>query len=539
MISSQLVKQQITHVINQKEITMRILKFSTVAAVVASTFAISSPVLADTPDQDYKVTDKPLELSIHLHTKKYVYDNEWLVEKEAAKLTGVSLNNVASSATNKSQEAFNLLLASGDFPDIVGGSSIKPNVNQYGPEGAFLPLNKLIEEHAPHIKAFFDANPSIWNSIKAADGNVYYIPYLPDGEFARAYFVRDDWLKKLNLKAPENVDELYKVLVAFRDLDPNGNGLKDEVPFFARQFEEMLRLVTLWDGRTSGSDSYHDFYTEDGMVKHGYVGEGYKTGISNLSKWYAEGLIDAEVFTRGSRSREYLLSNDLGGMTHDWFASTAGYNVSLAEKVPGFSFKAFVPPASISGVRMEENRRTPVKPDGWALSYTNKDPIASIKYFDFWFTEKGRNLSNFGVEGVHFDLVDGKATFKPEILNSATPVNAQMWSVGAQIQRGFYQDYNYEKQWSNEFALEGIELYGQGDYLVEEFLGVTFNAKEKAVFDKYWPSLLTYMLEKQQAWVLGTKDINKDWDDYISQVNRLGYDKVMKVMNSAYTRQYK
>jgi putative aldouronate transport system substrate-binding protein len=226
-------------------------------------------------------------------------------------------------------------------------------------------------------------------------------------------------------------------------------------------------------------------------------------------------------------------------MTHDWFASTAGYNDSLAEKVPGFSFKAFIPPASISGVRMEENRRTPVKPDGWALSYTNKDPIASIKYFDFWFTDKGRNLSNFGVEGVHFDMVDGKATFKPEVLSSATPVNAQMWSVGAQIQRGFYQDYNYEKQWSNKHALEGIELYGQGDYLVEEFLGVTFNAKEKAVFDKYWPSLLTYMLEKQQAWVLGTKDINKDWDDYISQVNRLGYDKVMKVMNSAYTRQYK
>ena len=65
---------------------------------------------------------------------------------------------------------------------------------------------------------------------------------------------------------------------------------------------------------------------------------------------------DAEVFTRGSSSREFLLSENLGGMTHDWFASTSSYNVSLKDKVDGFTFKAFPPPASITGVRMEERR---------------------------------------------------------------------------------------------------------------------------------------------------------------------------------------
>ena len=109
--------------------------------------------------------------------------------------------------------------------------------------------------------------------------------------------------------------------------------------------------------------------------------------------------MDAEVFTRGSSSREYLLSENLGGMTHDWFASTSGYNTSLARKVEGFEFKAFAPPASVSGKRVEEHRRIPIKPDGWAIGHTNKHPVETIKYFDFWFSEAGRRLANFGVEG--------------------------------------------------------------------------------------------------------------------------------------------
>lgn len=511
-------------------------KITALSTLIAATLA--APAFA-AEDGAYKVADKPIKLDIHLHQKKFVYNNDWPVEKEAARLTNVHLNNVASMATTKSEEAFNLLIASGDLPDIVGGSSMKNNVNTYGPEGAFVPLNKLIEEHAPNIKAFFDANPDVWASIKASDGNVYYIPYLPDGKYGRGYFVRYDWLEKLGLEPPKNVDEMYEVLKAFRDKDPNGNGKKDEVPFFARHWQEMVRLVTLWDGRTSGSDVFHDFHVVDGQIKHGYAQESYKVGIQNLAKWYQEGLIDAEVFTRGSRSREYLLSADLGGMTHDWFASTSGYNDSLADKVEGFQFKAFAPPASISGKRVEEHRRAKVKPDGWAISYTNEHPIETIKYFDFWFTQEGKRLANFGIQGEHYDLVDGKPVFKKEVLEADTPVNAQMWAIGAQVQRGFPMDYQNEVQWSNKYALEGIALYDQGDYLLEPFMGVSLNAKEKDIYDKHWVTIRDYMVEMQQAWILGSRDIEKDWPKYQESIERMGYKKVVNAMQAAYDRAYK
>ncbi len=515
----------------------KLMRRLTLMAAALATTAFTAPAFAD---GHLQIVDEPLELTVHLHwPRKQSYDETWPVELAAREMTGIHLKDAtAGSNVKDSLEAFNLLLAGGDLPDIVGGHLLKNNVNKYGPEGAFVPLNDLIDEHAPNMKAFFDARPELRQAISAADGNMYYIPYLPDGKYGRAYFIRQDWLDALGLPQPQNVDEVYETLKAFRDGDPNGNGEKDEVPFFARNWEEFPRLVTLWDARTSGSDTYHDFLVQDGKIQHGYAQENYKIGIKNLAKWYAEGLIDPEVFTRGSSSRDYLLGENLGGMTHDWFASTAGYNTKLADTVEGFEFAAMIPPESVSGVRMEEHRRIPIKPDGWAISYQNEHPVETIKYFDFFFTPEGRNLSNFGVEGVHWDMVDGEPIYKPEIVSGERAVNSQMYDIGAQIQRGYWQDYRYEIQWTNEIALAGIALYDEGDYLVDQFLGVAFNEEEQSVFDKYWSSIRTYMLERQQAWLLGTGDVEAEWDDYLADLDRQGFNDVVAVMQSAYDRQY-
>ncbi|MFD1881381.1 sugar ABC transporter permease [Paracoccus pacificus] len=514
---------------------MRTLTFR--MAIIATT-ALTAPAFAQ---DDLKIVDEPLNLTIHMHwPRSQGYNENYPVEKAAAAMTGIHLKDAtAGRNTTESNEAMNLLLAQGKMPDIVGGHLIKQPVNQYGPEGAFLPLNDLVKQYAPNIQAFFDSHPDILKSITAYDGNYYYIPYLPDGKFGRAYFIRQDWLDKLGLKQPQTVDEFHDVLVAFRDRDPNGNGRKDEIPFFAREWPEVIRLVTLWDARSSGSDTNHDFYvTDDGKVVHPYAQEAYRDALSNLAGWYKEKLIDPEVFTRGNSARDYLLSENLGGATHDWFASTAGYNEALADKVPGMNFVAMLPPASAGGKRVEEHRRIPVKPDGWAIGYQNKNPVETIKYFDFWFTEPGRNLANFGVEGQQWDMVNGEPTYKPEVLNSDMAVNSQMYEIGAQIQRGYWQDYRYEWQWTSEAARKGIELYEANDLLLPDFLGVNFNKEEQAIYDRYWPSILTYMLERQQAWVLGTGDVKADWDGYISTLNKMGYAQVIEVMNTAYKRQY-
>jgi putative aldouronate transport system substrate-binding protein len=134
-------------------------------------------------------------------------------------------------------------------------------------------------------------------------------------------------------------------------------------------------------------------------------------------------------------------------------------------------------------------------------------------------------------------MIDGKAIFKQEFLD-AGPVNRSLYQVGSQLQgRGYFQDYGYEIQWSNEFALEGIALYDTQELLIPDFLGVAFNADEQKVYDRTWGSIRDYMLERQQSWILGNGDVEADWDEYIAQIKSMGWDELLGVMQSAYDRQ--
>ena len=63
-------------------------------------------------------------------------------------------------------------------------------------------------------------------------------------------------------------------------------------------------------------------------------------------------------------------------------------------------------------------------------------------------------------------------------------------------------------------------------------------ADERRKFDRKWPSILNVMLEYQQAWILGARDVDRDWDGYLARLRRLGLDGVLEAMQTAYDRQY-
>jgi putative aldouronate transport system substrate-binding protein len=487
------------------------------------------------------ISPTPIELTIHLHfADKYVWEDNSPVSVELARLTNLQLRSVASKVATRSSQQFNLLMVSRKLPDIVAGDALKDNFIRFGMDGAFLPLNPLIEAHAPNLSAFLQKNPLIAKAITAPDGNIYYIPYVPDGQTARGWWIRQDWLDKLGLKPPETVQELETVLRAFRDRDPNGNGTKDEIPWFNGAPEEVYRLAMLWGARSGIAQLELEFVLKDGKVVHPFAQPEFKVAIKNIARWYAEGLIDKEIYTRKVRAREQLFGSNRGGMTRDWFASTGTFNQpeSIPSRVPGFKLVAIPPPADINGKRLEEDGRKLVMPDGWAISHTNRYPVETIKLFDFMFSPTGRRLSNFGVEGLQYDMKAGKAVFRDSLLKSGRPVAPQLRNLGAQIPIGYPQDYNYEAQWTFESARAGRDLYINGGYLIPQYPGVNLSNEERAVYERYWPDLKDYMKEMAQNWVLGTKDVDKTWDEYIKKLERNGLSKVTAVMNQAHQRQY-
>ena len=297
-------------------------------STTSSEASSGSTASADSP---YLCSEEPITFTFFDIFDNITFDPSWAVFQEAAKLTNVSLESSVSQSSSDETTAFNLMLSSGNLADIISYVSMS-DLEKLGHDGGLIPLNDLIDEYAPHLKQVLEENDEFRKIATAEDGNIYVIPKLQSIDVAEGDFIRMDWLEKLNLEVPNTIDELYTVLKAFREQDPNGNGLKDEIPFFSRQGTKSFNdVLNLWD-------AHEDFYVRDGKITYGPMEDEFKLAMENAVKWYAEGLIDPEWFTRGSNARDVLLGANQGGYCNDWFSSNAEYNDKLAEAIPGFSF---------------------------------------------------------------------------------------------------------------------------------------------------------------------------------------------------------
>ncbi|MBE7041852.1 MAG: extracellular solute-binding protein [Ruminococcaceae bacterium] len=472
----------------------------------------------------HKICDEPLELTLFAReVEDYSEESVWV---GAFDKTNVLLRPILSENVTNMDQALALAVAAREIPDVVYDWN-RGNFNKYGAQGALIPLNDLIDQYAPNYKKFLEENPDIKYYSTASDGNIYFIPFIPDGEASTGWFIRQDWLDKLDLDAPDNLSEFYDVMVAFKEKDPNGNGLPDEVPYFGAR-GDLGGLLSLYNARK-------DFGYSDGKVTFGPMEDNYLQAVTEITKWYKEGLIDNEIFTRID-AKNYFTATNTGGITHDWLGSTAKRNDTLKNEIPGFNFVVFKPPAGIDGVRREERRRNRAAGEGWGISSMNQHPVETIKYFDFWFTEEGRRMANFGLEGIHYDVVDGKPVFKESVLQK-DDVSEVMNYIRSYINFGFWQDYAYEEQWMNQIARDGLTMYRDNGYLpkrIERPILSYYDDEEKQTILEN--RIGAYVDETLQKWVFGMKDPATDYPGFKDRLRELGVEEYIAIEQKAYEK---
>ena len=479
------------------------------------------------------ITKDPTTLSIFLNFNNMPFNSEWRVWQEIAKKTNVSLEGTISQSNSNEQEAFNLMVSSGKLADIIG--YVDPSeLEKLGRDGGMLALNDLIKEHAPNIQAQLEKDARFRKVAVSLDGNIYQIPKNQELVTAEFWWIRQDWLDKLGLETPKTVDDLYKVLTAFRNDDPNGNGQKDEIPLFDRAGHKMPdEYLYLWDTSLG-------FYPRDGKMTFEPMEPNFKVGVENIVKWYKEELIDPEIFTRGPKSRDILLSGDLGGMTHDW-PSAGNYNDTLTETIPGFEMKAFAPPADQNGIVKERTERYPGV--GWGISSQCKDPVTAIKLMDYLFTEEGSDLVNWGIEGETYTVnADGTKTYTDTVMKSDQTPIGYLRSLGVQYRVGMNQNPAYEFAFMTPAAKEATELYeANKEWYPEKMppyadgaLGLKYSPEDEAEYKKIMSSISPYVNETFQSWMLGTADFSATYDKFLGELKSRGIDRAIEINQKAY-----
>jgi putative aldouronate transport system substrate-binding protein len=227
--------------------------------------------------------------------------NEFKWLKEIQDQAGIEVEWTQISADWDQKKA--PMLASGDVPDLFIGNWTISDADFSTYQGLFVDLKPLIDKHAPNIQRMFREVPQTLVLATQANGAIYGIPryqrFWPKTN--GTMFINKVWLDKLGLKAPANWDELYNILVAFRDNDVNGNGSKtDEIPMdfcgWGGAYNPAMLLgstgiqITNW-----GNNGY---FAENGVVKNYYIDPRYRELIAFIHKCFAANLINPEALTQ-------------------------------------------------------------------------------------------------------------------------------------------------------------------------------------------------------------------------------------------------
>src|SRR5699024_8683245 len=134
------------------------------------------------------------------------------------------------------------------------------------------------------------------------DGNIYSYSQYTDSDPIQInpkLYMNSTWLKNIDREMPTTTDELYEIIKAFKEEDPNGNGKTDEIPFSASSLGLILNTFNgFWGLRNRRTDHGNvDMNEKTGELRFIPTDPNYKEMLEFINKLYTEGLIDEEIFT--------------------------------------------------------------------------------------------------------------------------------------------------------------------------------------------------------------------------------------------------
>lgn len=250
--------------------------------------------------------------------------------------TGIHLEWEVVKAADWSTK-LNLMFASGDYPDIIITPNTPVDQEEYGvSQKLLITLNDdLTSKYMPNYterRAAEDSDPC--SSLTASDGNKYSIGYMV-GQYINTnahFFINDDWLNRLGLERPTNVEELTEVLRAFKAQDANGNGdTTDEVPLemsLDNGFYGVRYMLPMF-GVPADPDKWI-YIDNDKKVQFAATQDGFRKCMEWLHTCYEEGLTDAEMISQDANTVESKFKEGNAGFFTAWRLKAMGFDDGVA-----------------------------------------------------------------------------------------------------------------------------------------------------------------------------------------------------------------
>lgn len=241
------------------------------------------------------------------------------------------------------------------------------------------------------------------------DDAMYAFPY-GQADTANYYgiYVRQDFLDALNIEAPTTVDELYDYCVTAQS--QNLSGLSTTIALGGKGWYPYNLIAS-----TYGVHLGSYVIIEDGEVTNMLLNENMETALNAVKKFYDAGLIDPDTFDGGkggANMRTGLVAIGSNQWVPIW---KQAYLNALYEVNPNASWSLVEPLKSNIGEGSEPFGTVDYNSNNGKKFVVNADTsdekiAAFIRVMKYLATEEGKMTSWMGIQGTHWDYVDGKAT---------------------------------------------------------------------------------------------------------------------------------
>lgn len=398
---------------------------------------------------------------------------------------------------------------------------------EYADRGLLTDLTSYMREDSNLHNILLEYQDYGLNEKMQQNGCIYYMPNMDTtrkGQNMQVMWINLGWLKKLGLQVPQTTEQLEEVLTAFLLNDPNGNGVKDELPLISCEMEYSLQSYNyLMNAFIYNDPMYGRIYFDESEELHfAPLEEEFREGIIYCKKLYEKGLLSNVCFDFTEKQIRELVNSQLdmvGAFTSQSISDVVYQNCPevLARYIQ-------IPP--LEGPAGEKHAVwVNLKPriGGYIPSNsTHKEEAFAI--MDLMLSEEASLIAEYGEEGVDWKLSDkgDLSTYGSQAIITTinyikdTVQNKNFAGVGPKVVKA---EYINGVTWSgNNSLVEYIDARAVTSY--EKYYNMTTNsvlmsmpeeeAKEYLKYSSYTDSMIL-------AFVMGRLDATCDdvWNQYI------------------------
>lgn len=448
----------------------------------------------------------------------------------------IDFNAVAGGMVE--EESFNLMIAGGDYTDIIGvmnyygGAGNTSGHERAINDGVIIDLHDALKEYAPNYWALLTSDDTAYMTMRTESGEMGCIAQLlkKAGTENQGMLIRKDWYEASGVGGLETLDQYEEYLTYCKDT------------YGAYAYVNYEGIDTDWGAAFNISPG--GFNVVDGEVVHSYTTQAFQDYLAKMNDWYQKGLFNDDFYNDTDVTTVRTdMANDLCSFVDGSAEGMSNiFDMNPENTAMELMATAYPKADGVDEVHVGTESRLIKNSDTWAISTACEDYVPLLKLVNWLYSEAGQQLYNWGEEGVAFEYDEnGDPQWTDLVINNADGLNfmfaSYLYATGVgsvyfpgvyDMEKGFYS--------YNDDQLEAVDTLANltdGSYNFPSYASLTDD--ELTTYNGYATDLETYAKGMILKFILGDEPLS-NYQEFLDTCMDMGLQEMTDLYQTAYDR---